>query len=259
VTGTGPGGRITREDVLAFAAKKPPVAAEETVEFQVVPITSMRKAIAAKMVQSKTHVPHFYVSTQIDMTEAVKLRETLLPTYEAEAGIRLSFTHMLVKAVATALAEYPRLNSTFEDETIRQWRNINIGVAVSLDDGLIVPVLRKANELSLREIAVKTTELITKARDKKLREEEFTGGTFTISNMGQFEVDSFVAIINVPETAILATGSINDKATIINGEIVARKMMNATLSADHCVVDGAYAAKFLQKVKRLLEIPKNLI
>jgi len=259
VTGTGPGGRITREDVLAFAAKKPSVVTEEVAEFQVVPMTSMRKAIAAKMVQSKTHVPHFYVSTQVDMTEAVKLRETLLPTYEAEAGVRLSFTHMLVKAVALALVEYPRLNSTFEDEIIRQWKNINIGVAVSLDDGLIVPVLRKANELSLKEIAVRTTELVTKARDKKLREEEFLGGTFTVSNMGQFDVDSFVAIINVPETAILATGSINDKATIVNGGIVARKMMNVTLSADHRVVDGAYAAKFLQKVKTLLETPKNLI
>jgi len=259
VTGTGPGGRITKEDVLAFAAKKQPVVADETAEFQVVPMTSMRKAIAAKMVQSKTHVPHFYVSTQVDMTEVVKLRETLLPTYEAEAGVRLSFTHMLVKAVAIALAEHPRLNSTFEDETVRQWKNVNIGVAVSLDDGLIVPVLRKANELSLKEIAVKTTELVTKARDKKLREDEFSGGTFTISNMGQFDVDSFVAIINVPETAILATSSINNNATVVNGGIVARKMMNATLSADHRVVDGAYAAKFLQKVKALLETPKNLI
>ncbi|MEM3013874.1 MAG: dihydrolipoamide acetyltransferase family protein [Candidatus Bathyarchaeia archaeon] len=259
VVGTGPGGRITREDVLAFAAKKQKVVAEEAAEFQVVPLTSMRKAIASKMVQSKTSAPHFYVSTQVDMTEAVRLRETLLPTYETETGARLSFTHMLVKAVALALAEFPRLNSTFEDENIRQWTSVNIGIAVSLEDGLIVPVLRNADKLSLKEIVVKTTDLVARAREKKLREEEFSGGTFTISNMGQFDVDSFVAIINVPETAILATGRINDRVVVVNGGIVVRKMMTVTLSADHRVVDGAYAAKFLQKVKNLLESPNNLI
>jgi pyruvate dehydrogenase E2 component (dihydrolipoamide acetyltransferase) len=259
VVGTGPGGRITREDVLAFTAKKPSVVVEEEDQFEVVPMTSMRRAIAAKMTQSKTSVPHFYVSTEVDMTEAVKMRENLLPTYEAEAGARLSFTHILIRAVSIALKGYPQLNSTFENETIRQWKNINIGVAVSLEDGLIVPVLRKANELGLKEIAVKTTELIAKARNKKLREEEFSGGTFTISNMGAFNVESFFAIINIPETAILATGSINDKVVIFNGEIVKRKMMNITLSADHRVVDGAYAAKFLQKIRNLLETPQILI
>lgn len=259
VVGTGPGGRITREDVLAFTAKKPSVVVEEEDQFEVVPMTSMRRAIAAKMTQSKTSVPHFYVSTEVDMTEAVKMRENLLPTYEAEAGARLSFTHILIRAVSIALKGYPQLNSTFENETIRQWKNINIGVAVSLEDGLIVPVLRKANELGLEEIAVKTTELIAKARNKKLREEEFSGGTFTISNMGAFNVESFFAIINIPETAILATGSINDKVVIFNGEIVKRKMMNITLSADHRVVDGAYAAKFLQKIRNLLETPQILI
>jgi len=260
VEGTGPGGRITREDVLAFASKKPSPVVEETAPaFQTVPMTSMRKAIAAKMVQSKTSIPHFYVTAQVDMTEAVKLRENLLPAYEAELGVRLSFTHMLVKAVAAALKEFPQLNSTFEDGSTRQWKDVNVGVAVSLDDGLIVPVLRKANELSLKEIAVKTTELAAKAKGKRLREEEFSGGTFTISNMGAFDVDSFVAIINVPEAAILASGSVHDEAAVVNGEFVARKMMNVTLSADHRVVDGIYAAKFLQKVKSLLETPQNLV
>jgi len=261
VVGTGPGGRITREDVLAFAEKKPKtkVAAEEAAEFQVVPMTSMRKAIASKMVQSKTSAPHFYVSTQVDMTESVKLRENLLPTYENETGARLSFTHMLVKAVALALVEFPQLNSTFKDENIRQWKHVNIGIAVSLEDGLIVPVLRNADKLSLKEIVSKATDLVARAREKKLREEEFLGGTFTISNMGQFDVDSFIAIINVPETAILATGRISDRVVVLNGGIVVRKMMTITLSADHRVVDGAYAAKFLQKVKSLLESPNNLI
>jgi len=261
VVGTGPGGRITREDVLAFAEKKPKtkVVAEEAAEFQVVLMTSMRKAIASKMVQSKTSAPHFYVSTQVDMTEAFKLRENLLPTYEVETGARLSFTHMLVKAVVLALVEFPQLNSTFEDENIRQWKHVNIGIAVSLEDGLIVPVLRNADKLSLKEIVSKATDLVARAREKKLREEEFSGGTFTISNMGQFDVDSFIAIINVPETAILATGRISDRVVVLNGGIVVRKMMTITLSADHRIVDGAYAAKFLQKVKSLLESPNNLI
>ena len=260
VKGTGPGERITREDVLAFASKKPSSVVDGTVPaFQAVPMTSMRKAIAAKMVQSKTSVPHFYVSAQVDMTEIVKLREKLLPDYEAESGVRLSFTHILVKAVATALKEFPQLNSTFEDGAIRQWRDINIGVAVSLEDGLIVPVLTKANEIRLKEIAVRTTELAAKARGKRLREEEFSGGTFTISNMGAFGVDSFVAIINVPEAAILASGSVHDEVAVVNGEFDLRKMMNVTLSADHRVIDGVYAAKFLQKVKNLLETPQNLV
>jgi pyruvate dehydrogenase E2 component (dihydrolipoamide acetyltransferase) len=260
VKGTGPGGRITREDVLAFTSRKSSsVVEEETQAFQTVPITSMRKAIAAKMAKSKTSVPHFYISAQVDMTEAVKLREKLLPAYEAELGVRLSFTHILVKAVAVVLKEFPLLNSTFEDEAIRQWKDVNIGVAVSLDDGLIVPVLRKANELSLKEIAVRTTELAAKARDRRLREEEFSGGTFTVSSMGAFGVDSFVAIINVPEVAILASGSVHDEVAVVNGEFIARKMMNVTLSADHRVVDGVYAARFLQKIKSLLETPQNLV
>jgi pyruvate dehydrogenase E2 component (dihydrolipoamide acetyltransferase) len=260
VAGTGPGGRITREDILAFASKKPSPVVEETAPlFQTVPMTSMRKAIAVKMAKSKTSVPHFYISVQVDMTEAVKLREKLLSAYEADSGVRLSFTHMLVKAVAVALKEFPQLNSTFEDEAIRQWKDVNVGVAVSLDDGLIVPVLRKANKLSLKEIAVRATELVAKARDRRLREEEFSGGTFTISNMGAFGVDSFVAIINVPEVAILASGSVHDEAAIVNGGFVARKVMNVTLSGDHRVVDGVYAARFLQKVKSLLETPQNLV
>ncbi len=260
VKGTGPGGRITREDVLAFASKKPSQVVEEAAPaFQTVPMTSMRRAIAAQMVQSKSSAPHFYVSVQVDMTEASKLRETLLPAFEAESGIRLSFTHILIKAVAAALKELPQLNSTFEDGAVRQWKDVNVGVAVSLDDGLIVPVLRKADELSLKEIAIRTAELAVKAREKRLREEEFSGGTFTVSSMGAFGVDSFVAIINVPEVAILASGSVRDEAAVVNGGVVVRKAMNVTLSADHRVVDGVYAAKFLQKVKSLLEAPQNLV
>jgi len=264
VTGTGPGGRITKEDVLAYLASKPlaPVSEEAVKEvapgFQIVPMSSMRKAIAWKMVQSKTHVPHFYVSTNVDMTDAFRLRETWNSDVEVKKGVRLSFTHLLIKAVAMALEEYTQLNSMLDGENIKLWRDINIGIAVSLEDGLIVPVLRGANRLSLPEIALEADRLIARAREKKLREEEFTGGTFTVSNMGTLDVESFVAIINVPETAILTVGRIADKPVVIEGQIIARKIMTATLSADHRVVDGVMAAKFLQKVKRSLEAPHIL-
>lgn len=253
VKGTGPEGRITKEDVLDFLAEKP------AAEFELLPMTSMRKAIAAKMTESKTHVPHFYINVEVDMTEAVKMRDELLPTFETEIGVRLSYTNLLVKAAALGLKEYPHMNVTLDRENIKLWKNVNVGIAVGLEDGLIVPVLKNASELSLRQTTIRMADLITKAKNKKLREDEFTGGTFTVSNMGALDVDSFIAIINVPETAILASGRIKDKAVAINGNIVARKMMTLTLSADHRVVDGAYAAKFLGKVKDLLESPRILI
>ncbi|HIE18665.1 TPA: 2-oxo acid dehydrogenase subunit E2 [Candidatus Bathyarchaeota archaeon] len=266
VQGTGPGGRITKNDVLAYLEGEAKAPSAETVsmeplsrEYEVVPISSMRRAIARKMVESKTHIPHFYVSVQVDMTEAVKMRESLIPLFEAKKGVRLSFTHLLIKAVVSALEKYPQLNATFEEDEIRIWKDVNIGIAVSLEDGLIVPVLRGANNLGLFEIASQASELITKAREKRLREDEFSGGTFTISNMGGVGVDFFIAIINVPETAILATGKISDKPAVVDGRLTIRKMMTMTLSADHRVVDGVTAAKFLQEVKRLLEDPYLLI
>jgi len=177
VPGTGPGGRITKDDVLAYLEGKPeaPTVQEAPAEvpvseFHVMPMSSMRKAIAQKMALSKTHVPHFYVGTEVDMTEAAKIRENLISAFEAKTGVRLSFTHLLVKAVAMALEEFPQLNSTFEGESIRLWKYVNIGIAVSLDDGLIVPVLRRANEMSLLKIASEADRLIAKAREKKLRE-----------------------------------------------------------------------------------------
>ncbi|MEM2914141.1 MAG: dihydrolipoamide acetyltransferase family protein, partial [Candidatus Bathyarchaeia archaeon] len=177
VIGTGPGGRITQEDVLNYISSKPAVESAEVpaAEFQIIPMSSMRRAIARKMTESKTHVPHFYVSTQVDMTEAVKLRENLIPSVEAKSGVRLSFTHLLIKAVAMALQEFPQVNSTFEAENIKQWKDINIGIAVNLEDGLIVPVLRRANKLNIFEIASQADKLVEKAKAKKLREDEFSG------------------------------------------------------------------------------------
>jgi len=266
VQGTGPGGRITKEDVLAYLERMAgaPSAEEVSVEpalpeYEIVPMSSMRRAIARKMVESKTHVPHFYVSVQVDMTEAVKLRESLIPIFEAEKGVRLSFTHLFIKAVAMALEKYPQLNATVEDEEVRVWKDVNIGIAVSLEDGLIVPVLRGANKLDLFEIASQVSDLIARAREKRLKEDEFSGGTFTISNMGALDVESFIAIINIPEVAILATGRIADKPAVVDGQLAIRKMMTMTLSVDHRAVDGVTAAKFLQEIKKLLETPHLLL
>jgi len=267
VRGTGPGGRITKEDVLAYLERRmgePSVVTALPVEsakleYEVAPMSSMRKAIARKMVESKTHVPHFYVTVQVDMTEAAKMREDLIPVLEEKKNVRFSFTHMLIKAVAEALEKYPQLNATFEDGEIRVWRDVNVGIAVSLEDGLIVPVLKGANKIDLFEIASRARDLVDRAREKKLKEDEFSGGTFTISNMGALDVESFTAIINVPEVAILAVGRISDKPAVVDGRLTIRKIMTMTLSADHRVVDGVTAAKFLQEVKRLLEAPHLLL
>jgi pyruvate dehydrogenase E2 component (dihydrolipoamide acetyltransferase) len=283
VVGTGPGGRITEKDVLDYLAKieaskaaalplptltaapytSPEREAATIVpggeEIQVVPISGMRGAIAKKMTYSKMSIPHFYISTEVDMTEAAKVREELIPIIETKTGVRLSFTHMLIKAVAMALREYPQLNALCDGENIKISKDVNIGIAVGLEDGLIVPVLKKVDSMDLAQIVSRTEKLITKAREKKLSEEEFTGGTFTISNLGIFDVDSFTAIINPPEIAILAIGKIRDKPAVVNGEIKIRKIMKITLSADHRAVDGVIAAKFLGKVKALLEKPYNLL
>jgi len=277
VVGTGPGGRITSKDVLdylarreaakaaasapAVAAPKPEVAAAVTgiEEVQAIPISGIRHAIAKKMTYSKTNIPHFYISTEVDMTEAAKMRSDLIPVIEAKAGVRLSFTHLLIKAVAMALKEYPQLNATCDGENIRVSKDVNIGIAVGLEDGLIVPVLKKADTMDLVQIASKAEKLVAKARERKLSEDEFTGGTFTISNLGILDVDSFTAIINPPEVAILAVGKIRDKPAVIDGEIKVRKKMNITLSADHRAVDGVTAARFLGRVKELLEKPYSLL
>jgi len=187
------------------------------------------------------------------------MRESLIPTVEARAGVRLSITDLLIKAVAMALEEFPQLNASYDGENIRLLRDINIGIAVGLDEGLIVPVLRRANRMDLVQIASEASRLINRAREKRLREDEFVGGTFTISNLGAFNVDSFTAIINPPETAILAVGTIREKPAVVDGRIEIRKTMNVTLSADHRVVDGLIAARFLQKAKTLLEAPYSLL
>ncbi|MDH5363213.1 MAG: 2-oxo acid dehydrogenase subunit E2 [Aigarchaeota archaeon] len=264
VTGTGPGGRITKDDVLSHLASKaavtaPTLAPTLAEELEAIPMSGMRKAIAKKMVYSKTNIPHFYVSTEVDMTEAAKMRQNLIPEIEAKTGVRLSFTHVLIRSVAMALKEFPQINAIYDNGNIKLAKEINIGIAVGLEEGLIVPVLKGADRMDLIQIASKTSRLVAKTREKRLREDEFVGGTFTISNMGAFDVDSFIAIINPPETAILAVGRTKEKPAVVEGRIEVRSMMTITLSADHRIVDGVLAAKFLQRIKATLEAPYNLL
>ena len=264
VTGTGPGGRITKDDVLSHLASKaavtaPTLATTPAKELEAIPMSGMRKAIAKKMVYSKTNIPHFYVSTEVDMTEAARMRQSLIPEIEAKTGVRLSFTHILIRSVAMALKEFPQINAIYDNENIKLVKDINVGIAVGLEEGLIVPVLKGADRMDLTKISSEASKLVAKAKEKRLREDEFVGGTFTVSNMGAFDVDSFIAIINPPETAILAVGRTKEKPAVVEGTIQVRKMMTITLSADHRIVDGVLAARFLQRIKAILETPYNLL
>ncbi len=253
IVGTGPGGRITKEDILKAAEAQ--VKPGEKIE----PLTSMRKAIAEAMVMSKSKAPHYYLTIEVDMSEAVKLREKLIPKIEKEAGVKLSFSHLLIKAVASSLREFLQINSTWTDTGIRRFDEINIGIAVGLEEGLIVPVLRNADKLNLSDIARNSDDLVARAKERKLKADEYSGGTFTISNLGMFGVENFIPVINPPESGILGVGAIMKKPAVVNGKVEVRAIMKLTLSADHRVVDGTVAAQFLQRIKELLEKPEGLI
>jgi pyruvate dehydrogenase E2 component (dihydrolipoamide acetyltransferase) len=252
VQGTGPGGRITRDDVLrAAAAPKEPGAG-------IIPVSRMRRAIASSMVRSKQVAPHAYVQMEIDMSQVVSLRESLLASPDGAEPLDCSYTDILISAAALSIQEFPLINASWQESGIRIPEDINIGLAVSLgDDGLIVPVVRNADQKSIAEIARETKELIRKAKDRRLAEHEFSGGTFTISNLGMYGVDNFVAIINQPQSCILAVGAIKKKPLVVDDQIQVRPVMQMTLSIDHRVVDGAYAARFLRQLQEILSQPRR--
>jgi len=262
VTGTGPGGRITKEDVLKFAEEGGAVAAPSEVparaEGEVVPMSTMREVIARRMIESfKT--PHFYLTVEVDAQELQKTRQQLLPVIESKTGIRLTLTDLIIKIVARALEKNPAINCSYADGAVRFFRRIDIGLVTSVEGGLMVPVIREANTKSLAEIAQARAELVQKTRERALSREEMTGSTFTISNMGMYDIDQFSAIIQPPEAAILAVGRIAEKVVARDGEMVIRPVMNLTLSIDHRVLDGALGAQFLQTVKSYMENPLNLM
>jgi pyruvate dehydrogenase E2 component (dihydrolipoamide acetyltransferase) len=260
VQGSGPGGRVVRRDVEAAsatgAARPAAAAVPAGVEFEDRPLSQMRAIIAKRMPLSKAPVPHFYVSSEIAMDRAWALREEL---NALEGQPKVSVNDFVVRACALALRQHPGVNASFQGESIRVFHRAHIGIAVALEDGLITPVLRDADTKSIAQIAVEARELAERARARKLRVPELTGATFSISNLGMFDVTEFSAIINPPEGAILAVGTVR-KVPVVTGDGlgVGRRMM-VTLSCDHRVMDGAMGARFLQDVKRLLEEPLRLL
>ncbi len=257
VPGTGPGGRIVKRDVEGYKPVQKPAAFVPQAAVTEVPLTRMRQAIARRLSESKQTAPHFYVTKAIDMTEAVAFRAQVNQTLTGAQ--KVSFNDMVIKAVAKALKAFPNVNASWAEDRIVQHEVINVGMAVALPEGLVVPVITDAYGKTLSQIAESAKDLAARAKENRLRPDEFSGGTCTISNLGMFDVESFTAIINPPESAILAVGSIVKEPVVINDEVVVRSMMRITISSDHRVIDGALAAQFLGEVKRLLETPLLLV
>jgi pyruvate dehydrogenase E2 component (dihydrolipoamide acetyltransferase) len=267
--GTGPDGRIVKADVeralaggarpapavpaAPQAAPPPPDEGDEVRE-----LTPMLKAVARRMAESKATVPHFYVSSEIDMTRALELRAELNAAL-ADSGEKVSVNDLIVRACAQSLMQHPQAHRSYVDGHHVYHAHVHVGIAVALDDGLIVPVLRDADTKGVRRLAAETRDLVTRARDGKLRQSEIEGGTFTVSNMGMLDVAAFSAIINPPESTILAVSSTVERAVVRDGAIVARKIMSVTLSCDHRACSGADGARLLQTVKRHLEAPTLLL
>ncbi len=273
ITGRGPGGRIHKADVFAFTEKKrvelpvtsappastpsaPPTRAAES---RRVPLAGPRKIIAERMARSAFTAPHLTISLRVDMTESIRLQTHLTERIQQRTGDRLSFTAILARSVASILNQHPYLNASLDGEEIALWQDVHLGIATSLEDYLIVPVIREAQNKNLEQIAAVLKDLVASARAKRLTLAEMSGSTFTISNLGMFGIESFTAIINPPESAILAVGEIIDTPIGIDGQIVLRPIMQLTLSADHRIVDGVAAARFLGELKATLEDPYLLI
>jgi pyruvate dehydrogenase E2 component (dihydrolipoamide acetyltransferase) len=248
ITGTGPGGRIVEEDVVkAPVASTVPPGTDQ-------PLTQMRKAIARAMVQSKAPVPHFYLTKTIDMKEAQQFREQ----FKQRGQPPPSVTDLLIKASALALIRHPQMNASFVGEAIRRYGRIDIGVAVGMEDGLIAPVIRDCGAKSLDTIASETRALIERAKQKRLQPHEYTGATFSISNLGMFDVDNFVAVLVPPQAASLAVGAIRDVPVVEGGNVKIGRRMQVTLSCDHRAIDGVMGAEFLKELTRILEHPSQL-
>ena len=265
--GSGDNGRIIKRDVDSYtpaaagapqAAKAAPMVAYQPVGtegYTDTPLTQMRKIIAQKLAGSKFSAPHFYLSMSIVMDKAMDARKAI----NDMSPVKVSFNDMVIKACAMALRRHPEVNSSWMGDFIRQNHHIHIGTAVSVDEGLIVPVVKFADQKSLSQIANDAKTLIDKARTKKITPPEFTGNTFTISNLGMMDIDEFTAIINPPDACILAVGKIAATPVVENNEIVIRNIMKITLSCDHRVVDGAVGSKFLQTLKAHLENPVTML
>jgi len=244
IKGSGARGKITKADVAAALKSAPPSAPPGSVER--VPLTPMRRVIAQRMSESKFAAPHYYITVEVDMAAAKAFRGK-------DPAFKPSFNDLVLCAVIKALRDYPAVNARWAGDAIERVADINLGVAVALPEGLIVPVLKKAQDLSLKEINARSRELAEKARDGKLRPDDYAGNTFTVSNLGPYGVDHFTAIINQPDSAIVAVGRMVDRVVAIDGEICIRPIMKMTISSDHRVIDGALAAQFMARVKEIIE------
>lgn len=269
VIGTGPDGRIVKEDILRAIEEakgklpltKPGVREALPARAKLLPLSGMRRAIARRMSQSFQTAPHFWIQAKVDATMLKETREKLLPSIEKEVGHRLTYTDLIIKIVTRTLEDFPIFNSRWTDDGIEVLEDINIGVATSVPDGLIVPVLREANKKSLAEIIRARADIVSRGREGKLAIDEMTGSTFTITNMGMASggITSINAILNPPEAAILALGPITEEPAVVDGQVVPRLCLNLTLAIDHRVLDGFIAAQFLGRIKELIEQPLLLL
>ena len=273
VRGSGPVGRVIVRDLEALPAGGGRAAASPSRRiatngepFSDVPLTQIRKTIAKRLVQSIGPIPTFYLTTEVDMERVAEAREALNETARRLGGSaagseepKISFNDIILKATALALRQHPACNAWWQDDQIRYWNEIHVSVAVAIDDGLITPVVRHTDQKTLREIAVEVRDLAGRARERRLQPDEYTGGTFSVSNLGMFEIDQFTAVINPPEAGILAVGSIVAKPVAEGDRVVIRRRMRVTMSCDHRVIDGATGAAFLRTFKGMLENPLALV
>jgi pyruvate dehydrogenase E2 component (dihydrolipoamide acetyltransferase) len=274
VQGSGPGGRIVKKDIEAALSqpKATPATqryprAVEPAQFQPAamatasayrdePASQIRQTIAKRLVTSLGPVPHFFLTTDIEMDRAAEMRRGI---NALDPDLKISINDVIIKVTAAALLQHPEVNASFQEKFVRYYEHADIGVAVAIEDGLITPVVRAADQKSLSQIAAEVRELAERARTKRLKPEEYMGATFSISNLGMFGIDEFTAVINPPEGAILAVGAMTPKPVVRDNEIVVRQMMRVTMSCDHRVIDGATGAKFLQTFRKILENPLYLV
>ena len=269
ITGSGPGGRIIKRDVEGVmsggaqaATRTAPTVAYQKADtfgasaYRDEPASEMRRTIAKRLVTSLGPVPHFFLTTEIEMDRAAEMRANI---NQLDPNLKISINDIIVKVVAAALVQHPQVNASYQDKAVRFYEHADIGVAVAIEEGLITPIIRSADQKSLSQIASEIRELADRARQRKLKPEEYMGASFSVSNLGMFGIDEFTAIINPPEAAILAIGAMSPKAVVRDNEIVIRQIMRVTMSCDHRIVDGATGAKFLQTFKKILENPLFLI
>ena len=270
IHGSGPEGRVIARDLDQMTASgATPATVVRPVggvaaSFTDVPLSPLRKTIARRLAQSIGPVPTFYLTSEIDMERVWEAREALNTASandKSDGGkaSKVSINDIIIKAVAAALRQHPACNAWWQEDRIRYWNDVHVSMAVAIEDGLITPVIRHADQKSLRQISAESRELAGRARERRLAPEEYTGGTFSVSNLGMFEIDQFTAVINPPEAGILAVGGTVQKPVVLDGQVVVRRRMRVTLSCDHRVIDGATGAAFLKTLKLMLENPLALV